>query len=101
MPRVHVVRHLDHEPRPTANLPRGCAPGDLEPVSVVLVRLREYRAIRDRLLPPKRRTIDVKKVLEREAADRQAMGFLAEGKRAKRAKALKKGGKGGSGGVAG
>lgn len=64
--------------------------------------LREYQAIRDRLLPPsKKRTIDVKRALEREAAERQTLGFLAESARAKRAKALRKGGKGGSGGVAG
>jgi hypothetical protein len=61
--------------------------------------LREYRRLRDHLLPPKSKTVDVRKILQREVAEQEAHRFLAESSRAKRAKALRKGGKGGSGGV--
>ncbi len=61
--------------------------------------LREYRRLRDRLLPPRIRSVDVRKILEREAAEQEARRFLADSSRAKRTKALRKGGKGGSGGV--
>jgi hypothetical protein len=63
--------------------------------------LRQYRDLRDRLLPPTERGVDVKKIIEREVAEQEANRFLADSRRAKRARALKKGGKGGSGGVAG
>ncbi len=61
--------------------------------------LREYRRLRDHLLPPMSKSVDVRKILEREVAEQEARRFLAESSRAKRAKALRKGGKGGSGGV--
>jgi hypothetical protein len=63
--------------------------------------LGKYRELRDRLLPSTDRSVDVKKILEREVAEQEARRFLADSSRAKRAKALRKGGKGGSGGVAG
>ena len=61
--------------------------------------LREYRRLRDHLQPPKSKSVDVRKILEREVAEREASRFLADSSRAKRAKARRKGGKGGSGGV--
>jgi hypothetical protein len=61
--------------------------------------LREYRRLRDHLLPPKSKSVDARKILEREVAEQDARRFLADSSRAKRAKALRKGGKGGSGGV--
>ena len=61
--------------------------------------LGEYRRLRDQLLPPKSKSVDVRKILEREVAEHEARRFLADSSRAKRAKALRKGGKGGSGGV--
>jgi hypothetical protein len=61
--------------------------------------LQEYRRLRDHLLPPTSRSVDVRKILEKEVAEKEVRSFLAESSRAKRAKALKKGGKGGSGGV--
>jgi hypothetical protein len=60
-----------------------------------------YRDLRDRLLPPIGKGVDVRRIIEREVAEQEANRFLADSRRAKRAKALKKGGKGGSGGVAG
>jgi hypothetical protein len=61
--------------------------------------LREYRGIRNRLLPPASGSFNVREALGREAAEMEVRRFLADSSRAKRAKALKKGGKGGSGGV--
>ena len=62
--------------------------------------LREYRGIRDRLLPPTTGdSFNVREALGREAAEMEARRFLADSSRSKRAKALRKGGKGGSGGV--
>ena len=63
--------------------------------------LRQYRELRDRLLPATEKGVDVRRMMEREVAEQEANRFLAESRRAKRARALKKGGKGGSGGVAG
>jgi hypothetical protein len=48
--------------------------------------LGEYRVMGDRLVPPKGCGLDVRRILEREAAERQAIGFLAEGRRNKRAR---------------
>ena len=61
--------------------------------------LQEYRRLRDHLLPPTSRSVDVRKILEKEVAEQEARRFLADSSRSKRAKALRKGGKGGSGGV--
>lgn len=52
--------------------------------------LRHYRELRDRLLPPTERSVDVKEIIEREVAEQEARRFLADSSRAKRAKALKK-----------
>ena len=63
--------------------------------------LRQYRDLRDQLLPRTETGVDVKRIIEREVAEHEANRFLADSRRSKRARALKKGGKGGSGGVAG
>jgi hypothetical protein len=61
--------------------------------------LSEYRLLRDRLLPPTKTAIDVRRILEKEVGEREIDQFLADSTRMKRARALRKGGKGGSGGV--
>jgi hypothetical protein len=61
--------------------------------------LQEYRRLRDHLLPPTSRSVDVRKILEKGVAEQEARRFRADSSRSKRAKALRKGGKGGSGGV--